>query len=156
MVDSSCRGTLSAAYSAYVDQVRICDLPVWRNIVLLINLFLHGHKPFHSEWVPIVLAYAQENWGVRMNLDWKRDLRTPTNNVDDDDDRQIMIAALWKAWEQRLNDLCTTVEPCPGAMELVEGLRALNFPMAIATSSRMDSVTKKRLRWVAHQENTSA
>jgi beta-phosphoglucomutase-like phosphatase (HAD superfamily) len=95
-----------------------------------------------------VLAYAQENWGVWMDVNWKRDWRTASiNNEDGDDvDRRAVIDAFWRAWEQRLNDLCKTVEACPGASELVEGLRALHLPMAIATSSRMDSVRKKKLR----------
>lgn len=99
-----------------------------------------------SEWVPIVLAYAQESWGVRMEVNWRHDRHSTTSNDSDDDGRQVVIDAFWKAWELRLNELCSSVEACAGAAELVEGLRALHIPMAIATSSRMDSVCKKKLR----------
>lgn len=95
-----------------------------------------------SEWVPIVLGYAQEKWGVSMGLNWKHCQSASNNN--DDEDKQLVIGAFWKAWELRLNELCSEVEPCAGAPELVEGLRALHIPMAIATSSRMESVIKKR------------
>ena len=44
------------------------------------------------------------------------------------------------------HELCSMVEACAGVTELVEGLRALHIPMAIATSSRMDSVSKKKPR----------
>lgn len=103
---------------------------------------LHSHQLFHSEWVPIVLAYAQESWGVRMELNWRHD----TSNHSDDGHRQGVIDTFWKAWEIQLNELCSMVEACAGATELVEGLRALHIPMAIATSSRIDSVSKKKLR----------
>jgi beta-phosphoglucomutase-like phosphatase (HAD superfamily) len=83
-----------------------------------------------------------------MDMNWKRDwtAANASNDDGDDVDRRAVIDAFWRAWEQRLNDLCATVEACPGASELVEGLRALRLPMAIATSSRMDSVCKKKLR----------
>ena len=87
-------------------------------------------------------GFAQESWGVRMELNWRHD----TSNDSDDGHRQGVIDTFWKAWEIRLNELCSMVEACAGATELVEGLRALHIPMAIATSSRMDSVSKKKLR----------
>ncbi len=89
-----------------------------------------------------------------MDMNWKRDWRTAGTNDDDCDDdveRGAVIDTFWKAWEERLNNLCVTVEACPGASELVEGLRGLHLPMAIATSSRMDSVGKKKLRRVARR-----
>ena len=57
-----------------------------------------------------------------------------------------IVNTFWKNWELRLNELCGEVEACPGALELVEGLRAAGVPMAIATSSRLDSVNKKRCK----------
>ena len=75
-----------------------------------------------------------------MALDWKDDDGTEN----DDDDRRAVIDTFWKAWELRLNELCAgDVVACPGALELVEGLGAINIPMAIATSSRWDSVNEK-------------
>ena len=93
-----------------------------------------------ADWVPIVFAYAQSHWGVDLSLDW-------TNcNTCENNDRRAMIDTFWKAWEVRLNELCADVVACPGALELVEGLRAVNIPMAIATSSRLDSVREKMLK----------
>lgn len=96
-----------------------------------------------SEWVPIVLSYAGENWSVEMPISWKNGWQT-NDNDSASEDKQATVNAFWKAWEVRLNELCTEVEACPGAPELVEGLRKACVPMAIATSSRADSVKKKR------------
>ena len=79
-------------------------------------------------------------------VDYHEELESEIRSDSDDDGRQVVIDAFWKAWELRLNELCSSVEACAGAAELVEGLRALHIPMAIATSSRMDSVSKKKLR----------
>lgn len=95
-----------------------------------------------SDWVPMVLAYAQEKWGVEMALSWK----DGCDEHDNEDSRREVVNQFWKAWETRLNELCSEVEACPGAPELVEGLRAARVPMAIATSSRAESVDKKRLK----------
>ena len=96
-----------------------------------------------SEWIPIVLQYAQENWGVDMPLNWQDYSSDDNTNCED---REKVISSFWKAWEVRLNELCYEVEACPGAPELVEGLRAAKIPMAIATSSRLDSVNKKKVK----------
>jgi hypothetical protein len=69
-----------------------------------------------------------------MELNWRHDRQFTTCNGSDDDDRQVVIDTFWKAWEIRLNELCSMVEACPSATELVEGLKALHIPMAIATS----------------------
>merc|ERR1712071_338006 len=42
--------------------------------------------------------------------------------------------------------LCSNVEACPGALELVTGLSNLGIPLAIATSSRQIAVEKKRIK----------
>ena len=52
----------------------------------------------------------------------------------------------WKRWESRLNELCSDVKACPGAVKLVQGLADLGIPMAIATSSRHRAVEKKRVK----------
>eukprot|EP00579_Thalassiosira_antarctica_P026722 CAMPEP_0202022618 /NCGR_PEP_ID=MMETSP0905-20130828/49989_1 /ASSEMBLY_ACC=CAM_ASM_000554 /TAXON_ID=420261 /ORGANISM="Thalassiosira antarctica, Strain CCMP982" /LENGTH=280 /DNA_ID=CAMNT_0048584807 /DNA_START=11 /DNA_END=850 /DNA_ORIENTATION=- len=98
-----------------------------------------------SDWVPIVLAYAQESWGVDMDLSWKDGWQT-TSSDNENEDRVRVVEKFWKAWEVRLNGLCAEVKACPGAPELVEGLRKARVPMAIATSSRAASVQKKRCK----------
>ena len=84
-----------------------------------------------SEWVPIVLSYAQENWRVDV----------PSSCQDDG-----LVHKFWRAWEERLNELCAEVEACPGAPELVQALAAARVPLAIATSSRAASVKQKRCK----------
>ncbi|KAL7470613.1 hypothetical protein ACHAXS_010864 [Conticribra weissflogii] len=102
-----------------------------------------------SEWIPIVLGYAEEKWGVEMaGMNW-RQCWISRGNVDAckmDDKMLGTVDKFWKAWEMRLNELCAEVKACPGAPELVEGLRAAKIPLAIATSSRAASVKKKRCK----------
>jgi pseudouridine-5'-monophosphatase len=76
-----------------------------------------------SEWGPIVIDYAEKHWNVPPQ----------TASVDE----------LWVGWETNLNNLCTEVKACPGAPELVTSLASKGLPLAIATSSRLESVTKK-------------
>lgn len=76
-----------------------------------------------AEWIPMVLSYAQENWGVS----------TP-----------LCVQEFWSAWEENLNNFCDEIASCPGALELVRALKNAGLPLAIATSSRQDSVDKKR------------
>jgi hypothetical protein len=95
---------------------------------------------FIVEWIPIVLAYAQLNWKVTLNMDWN------DCNNSDNSDRLAIVEKFWRAWELRLNELSSDVVACPGALELVQSLKAINIPMAIVTSSRFDSVKKKMLK----------
>lgn len=97
-----------------------------------------------SEWIPIVLGYAQEKWGLEMNFDWREE--SQSTRCGNDADRKQLVDIFWKAWELRLNELCGEIEECYGAKDLVESLTRLNVPLAIATSSRMASVQKKRCR----------
>jgi HAD superfamily hydrolase (TIGR01509 family) len=53
---------------------------------------------------------------------------------------------LWAAWEEKLNELCERVEPCPGAVALVDALYKTGLPLAIVTSSRQTVVSKKGKR----------
>ena len=76
----------------------------------------------------MVLSYAQEKWGMEISSN------------------EELVNAFWRAWEVNLNKLCSEVEACPGAYELVDALAAARIPMAIATSSRLDSVNKKRVK----------
>ncbi|KAL7537579.1 hypothetical protein ACHAWF_005821 [Thalassiosira exigua] len=93
-----------------------------------------------SEWVPIVLGYARERWGVDISSG---------GGEEGGGHREELVTAFWATWEARLNGLCSEVEACPGAPELVAALRAARVPMAIATSSRAAVVEKKRLK---HEE----
>jgi beta-phosphoglucomutase-like phosphatase (HAD superfamily) len=79
-----------------------------------------------SDWGPIVIQYAIENWNVPENA--------------------MTVAELWAAWEEKLNDLCEQVETCAGAVDLVNALDKTGLPLAIATSSREAVVTKKGKR----------
>lgn len=80
-----------------------------------------------SEWAPIVLKYAEEQWNIPQN-------KLPS------------VAELWKGWELKLSEYCEQVEACPGSAELVDKFSTAALPMAIATSSRASSVAKKRKR----------
>jgi beta-phosphoglucomutase-like phosphatase (HAD superfamily) len=86
-----------------------------------------------GDWIPMVLQYAQENWNVAK---------------DDSSDSPLppSIEEMRDAWETNLNALCPQVKACRGAHELVEAAAKLGVPLAIATSSRMNAVQKKRLR----------
>lgn len=98
------------------------------------------------EWVPLVLQYAQTKWNVEMELDW-------TNGWENSEEREKIVKSFMEAWEIRLNELCSEVEACAGAPELVEALRAAKIPLAIATSSRMVSVNQKKIK---HEKMFSA
>ena len=103
-----------------------------------------------SEWIPMVLGYAQKYWSVDMGLDWTEGWQSRHNNTDDENElRKHTVERFWKNWELRLNELCEEIEECPGATDLVQSLTMLKIPLAIATSSRMTSVQKKRCR---HEE----
>ena len=74
-----------------------------------------------------------------MAVDSRLDRQHHVDNDHEDHNRKVMVDKFWRA-----NELCSQVQACAGATEIVEGLRKLNIPMAIATSSRMDSVNKKK------------
>lgn len=78
-----------------------------------------------SDWGPIAIQYAEKNWNITPN--------------------SVTVDEIWSGWETNLNNLCTEVEACPGAAELVVALSKRNnpLPLAIATSSRREAVTKK-------------
>ena len=78
-----------------------------------------------SEWGPIVIDYAIQQWNLPKD-------KAPT------------VAELWSSWEQHLNSFSSQVKACVGATELVDKLSELQIPMAVATSSRMAMVEQKR------------
>lgn len=78
-----------------------------------------------DEWIPMVIEYAVKHWGV---------VAPPSTHE------------FWNEQEAKLNSYCSEVEECKGASALVESLAETGIPMAIATSSRLASVRKKRTR----------
>jgi pseudouridine 5'-phosphatase len=78
-----------------------------------------------ADWIPMVLEYGQQHWGV-------------TNPPS--------LEQFWPTWETNLNNMCEAIDECPGATALVQCLAKLHVPMAIATSSRYSAVEKKRKR----------
>jgi len=66
------------------------------------------------------------------------------------------VQELIDSWEAKLNGMCTEIEACAGAKALVCAIASSStssgskIPMAIATSSRMSGVNKKRTR---HETN---
>ena len=64
------------------------------------------------------------------------------------------VEKLIDLWEQNLNAMCTEIEACAGAKALIGAIvsssssncGSTKLPMAIATSSRMSGVAKKRTR----------
>lgn len=78
------------------------------------------------KWPPIVLKWAQQNWGVE---------KPPT--VDEFLDK----------WDSNMFKHMHEVEACKGAKELVSKLAdSYQLPLAIATSSRFKAVQQKRKR----------
>ena len=90
-----------------------------------------------KEWAPITLNYLQRRFSG-----CKTRFPTPEELID--------------LWEQNLNGMCTEINACSGAKALVEAivsssnLSGVKIPMAIATSSRMSGVEKKRTRHELH------
>lgn len=103
-----------------------------------------------TEWVPITLGYAQEKWdwvGHENGLDWTDGWQSRSNKIDtqESETRQRIVNTFTEAWEKRLGDLCEKVVACPGALELVRALSEHGkISLAVATSSRMEGVKKKR------------
>ena len=87
-----------------------------------------------KEWSPITLNFFKEHS--------EKDLPSVQELID--------------TWEQNLNGMCTEIEACAGAKALVGAIASSStstgsrIPMAIATSSRMSGVQKKRTR---HEQN---
>ena len=94
-----------------------------------------------GDWIPMVIQYVQENWGVAVQDDGNSssDLPLPPS-----------VEEMANAWETNLNALCPRVKACPGAHELVKEAAKLGIPLAIATSSRMNAVKQKRLKQPKH------
>lgn len=106
-----------------------------------------------SEWIPMVIKYAQEHWSVstaqddnEMDVDKKGDV------IVEDEKSSLKLPPpppvndFWNEWETNLNSMCQDIEACSGATELVCQLHKHKVPLAIATSSRQVAVSKKRMR----------
>ena len=78
-----------------------------------------------DEWVPQVIDYACQHWGV-----------TESPSVED----------YWRRQEEILSSFSDRIQECKGATALVQSIAETGTPMAIATSSRRSSVEKKRQR----------
>lgn len=87
-----------------------------------------------KEWSPITLDFFRQH----------REHQFPT------------AEELVDLWEHHLNGMCTEIEACAGAKALVGAILSSsissgsNIPMAIATSSRMSGIEKKRTRHECH------
>lgn len=87
-----------------------------------------------KEWGPICLKFARQH------------CEHPLPTVEE----------LIDLWEQNLNGMCSQIEACEGAKVLVEKVVSScsssksKIPLAIATSSRMSGVDKKRTRHERH------
>jgi len=87
-----------------------------------------------KEWAPITLDYFRQRC--------QRKLPTAEELID--------------LWEQNLNAMCAEIKACAGAKALVSAIASTSslsgskIPMAIATSSRMSGVTKKRTHHERH------
>ena len=88
-----------------------------------------------EDWTPIMLQYAATHWGVRLTDSDDNDTALPT---------APSPADFFTQWEGHLNDMCESVQECAGAAALVSQLAKAGIPLAIATSSRLASVQKKR------------
>ena len=90
-----------------------------------------------KEWAPITLEYFQRHCSG-----CKTKFPTPKKLID--------------LWEQTLNGMCTEIDACMGAKALVRAIvssskaSGIKIPIAIATSSRMSGVEKKRTRHELH------
>lgn len=83
-----------------------------------------------KEWAPICLDFARQHCD---------DLPTVEELID--------------RWEKSLSGMCSEVEECAGAKTLIRNIIACSgskVPLAIATSSRMSGVEKKRTRHESH------
>ncbi|MGK3754096.1 MAG: pseudouridine-5'-monophosphatase [Bacillariaceae sp.] len=97
-----------------------------------------------KEWAPICLKWAAE----QHCCDPDSSFQLPT------------VQELIDSWEYNLNGMCTQIEACSGSKALICALisssssslllKNKKIPMAIATSSRMSGVDKKRIRHERH------
>ena len=105
-----------------------------------------------SEWSPIVLKYAEKNWGatpkpsssaaaaaaavpplapLTSSLSSSSLSSAVDNDTEDADTRKEAVRpcmpdppTLVQNWENRLNELCHEVEACPGAVQLIQAVVA--------------------------------
>lgn len=97
-----------------------------------------------KEWAPICLKWAAEQHCY--------------GDPDDSSFQLPTVQELIDSWEDNLNGMCTQIEACSGSKALIGAMitsslsssKNKKIPMAIATSSRMSGVDKKRIR---HERN---
>jgi beta-phosphoglucomutase-like phosphatase (HAD superfamily) len=97
-----------------------------------------------AEWVPKAVRYGQQNWGISTE-----ETATPARPAPPG------LEEFWTSWEDNLSSYCDHVTACAGARELVEALAKAGLPIAIATSSRLAGVEKKRMNHQAMFKNIS-
>jgi len=93
-----------------------------------------------KEWAPIVLQWAEQSNDHNPSYSSSYS-HLPT------------VPELIDSWEYNLNSMCAEIEECSGAKALVGAIVSSSeqkIPMAIATSSRMSGVCKKRTRHERH------
>jgi len=93
-----------------------------------------------KEWAPIVLKWAKQSNDHNPSSSSSYS-HLPT------------VQELIDSWEYNLNSMCAEIEACSGAKALVGAICSSSeqkIPMAIATSSRMSGVCKKRIRHERH------
>ena len=98
-----------------------------------------------NDWIPIAIRYAQEHWGVEK----VNSTETTVSSIPSLEEFSCL-------WEDNLNALCSEIEACPGALELVQKMAAAGYPLGIATSSRKSAVEKKSKRHRLMFENMKA
>lgn len=104
-----------------------------------------------SEWIPIVIQYAHDHWGVRLQDEESNPDETNNDHGNDNDGSKYQPVApsveeFWNRWENGLNDLCAQVKECKGGHAIVDAFDTWSLPLAIATSSRMAAVQRKRIQ----------
>ena len=78
-----------------------------------------------DKWVPIVLQWATEHWGMNHQF--------------------LSVNEFVKEWDKYMYDNMSNVDLCTGASKVVEELHNMGLPLAIATSSKAIAVKKKRV-----------
>merc|ERR1712071_171988 len=72
------------------------------------------------------------------------------SSEEEEDKKQLIVAPsvkeFWRRWENGLNDLCVNVKECKGGHAIVDAFYECGVALAIATSSRLAAVERKRMK----------